>query len=121
MKANIASLINSFALIILGFWGLIEVNENLFSGEIINKTPLIPISIGFLILLCNNGIKNNNKLIAHIAVFLTFISLANLMPLWVAISEGRDAAAIRVGLMVLSSIFALVYFIKSFISNRAEK
>tara|TARA_B100000524_G_C23648509_1_gene369355 strand:- start:1110 stop:1475 length:366 start_codon:yes stop_codon:yes gene_type:complete len=121
MKPYKASLINSLLLIIMGFWGLLNINPEIFSGVIINISPFIPISLGVLILLCNNGIKNNNKVIAHVAVLLTLISLANLIPFTKAINEGRNDAAIRIGIMILSSLFAMVIFIKSFIANRAKK
>ena len=100
------------------FWGLININPEIFSGTIDNKSPFIPITLGFLIALCYDGIKSSNKLIAHIAVLLTVISFANLMPLFKAISDGRIDAAIRVLLMVLSSLYAMIFFVKNFIANR---
>ena len=102
----------------MGIWGLININPEIFSGLIVNKSPFIPISLGVLIALCNNGVKKSNKLIAHIAVLLTIISFANLMPLFKAISNGRTDAAIRVLLMVLSSLFAMIYFVRNFMENR---
>ena len=53
-------------------------------------------------------------------MLLTFISFANLMPLFKAISNGRVDAAVRVLLMVLSSLFAMIYFVRSFIENRKK-
>ena len=120
MTAHKASLINAITLIIMGIWGLININPEIFSGIIENKSPFIPITLGVLIALCNNGIKSSNKLIAHIAVLLTIISFANLMPLFKAISNGRVDAAVRVSLMVLSSLFAMIYFVRSFIENRKK-
>jgi len=117
MTAHKASLINAITLIIMGIWGLININPEIFSGIIENKSPFIPITLGVLIALCNNGIKTSNKLIAHIAVLLTIISFANLMPLFKAISNGRVDAAV---LMVLSSLFAMIYFVRSFIENRKK-
>ena len=118
MTAHKASLINAITLIIMGIWGLININPEILSGTIDNKSPFIPITLGFLIALCYSGIKSSNKLIAHIAVLLTVISFANLMPLFKAISDGRIDAAIRVLLMVLSSLFAMIFFVKNFIANR---
>ena len=57
MTAHKASLINAITLIIMGIWGLININPEIFSGIIINKSPFIPISLGVLIALCNKGIK----------------------------------------------------------------
>ena len=121
MTAHKASLINAITLIIMGIWGLININPEIFSGIIENNSPFIPISLGVFIALCYKGIKTSNKLIAHIAVLLTIISFANLMPLFKAISDGRVDAAVRVLLMVLSSLFAMIYFVRSFIENRSKK
>ena len=118
MSADKASLINAITLIIMGVWGLINSNPEIFSGIIASKSPFIPIILGVLIASCYNGIKNSNKLIAHIAVLLTIISFANLFPLFSAVSDGRIDAAIRVLLMVLSSLFAMIFFVKNFIANR---
>ena len=52
MTAHKASLINAITLIIMGIWGLININPEIFSGIIENKSPFIPISLGVLIALC---------------------------------------------------------------------
>ena len=118
MTSHKASFINAITLIAMGVWGLININPEIFSGILENKSPFIPITLGVLIAICNNGIKSGNKLIAHVAVLLTLISFANLMPLLKAISDGRIDAALRVLLMLISSLLAMIYFIKSFIKNR---
>ena len=118
MTSHKASFINAITLIAMGVWGLININPEIFSGILENKSPFIPITLGILIAICNNGIKSGNKLIAHVAVLLTLISFANLMPLFKAISDGRIHAALRVLLMLISSLLAMTYFIKSFIKNR---
>ena len=112
MNATKANLLNSVILIVVGGWGY-------FDGDGKSVTALIPVIFGVVLLLCNNGIKNQNKVIAHIAVFATFICLVGLfMPLKGAIERGNDIAVGRVSAMIISSITALIFFIKSFIENR---
>ena len=75
MKAYKASLVNSLTLIVCGIWGFYSV------AEPVSLTPFIPAIIGIFLLGMNDGIKNENKLIAHLAVLLTLLSFANIMPL----------------------------------------
>ena len=63
MEASKANLINSITLIAIGGWGY-------FSGS--SMTALIPVMFGVVLLLCNNGIKKENKLIAHLAVLANY-------------------------------------------------
>lgn len=112
MNATKANLLNSVILIVVGGWGY-------FDGDGKSVTALIPVIFGVVLLLCNNGIKNQNKVIAHIAVLATFICLVGLfMPLKGAVERGNDIAVGRVSAMIISSITALIFFIKSFIENR---
>ena len=112
MNATKANLLNSAILIAVGGWGY-------FDGDGKSVTALIPVIFGVVLLLCNNGIKNQNKVIAHIAVLATFICLVGLfMPLKGAVERGNDIAVGRVSAMIISSITALIFFIKSFIENR---
>jgi hypothetical protein len=111
MKAHTASRINAIILIVIGAWGYVE------SGSL---TSNIPVFIGLVLLLLNKGIKNQNKLIAHIAVIVTLLSFANIMPLKGALEDGRNDAALRVIIMLTSSAYAMIYFIKSFIEARKK-
>ena len=53
-------------------------------------TALIPVMFGVVLLLCNSGIKKENKLIAHLAVLATVICLLGLfMPLKGALDRGE--------------------------------
>ena len=72
MKAHTASLINALILIALSLWGY-------FSSETPSMTALIPTAIGVVLLALNNGVKKENKVIAHIAVLLTLLSLIGLV------------------------------------------
>ena len=114
MNSTKANLLNSIILIVVGGWGY-------FDGDGKSMTALIPVMFGVVLLLCNNGIKNQNKVIAHLAVLATFICLIGLfMPLNGAIERGNDLAVVRVSAMIASSVIALIFFIKSFIEARRK-
>ena len=112
MEASKANLINSISLIAIGGWGY-------FSGS--SMTALIPVVFGVILLLCNNGIKKENKIIAHVAVLATFICLLGLfMPLMGAIERGDNLGIIRVTIMTLTCAMAIVTFVQSFIKARRK-
>lgn len=115
MKAHTASLINAVLLIALSAWGY-------FSSETPSYTALIPTIVGIVLLLCNPGVKKENKVVAHIAVLLTLLILFGLIkPLLGALDRADNAAVARVAVMVLSTVVALVYFVKSFIDARKKR
>ncbi|MEO0573195.1 MAG: hypothetical protein AAF039_15915 [Bacteroidota bacterium] len=115
MKAHSASLLNAILLIGLSAWGY-------FSSDTPSVTALIPAIIGVILLACNKGVKNENKVIAHIAVVLTLIVLIGLVkPLTGALGRDDSAAVARVVIMMISTVVALVFFIKSFIDARKRR
>ena len=63
LKAHTASLIHALALIGLGGYGYL-------SSDTPSVTALIPVVFGVLLLAMNRGVKNENKVIAHVAVLL---------------------------------------------------
>ncbi|MEM8891997.1 MAG: hypothetical protein AAGD28_28720, partial [Bacteroidota bacterium] len=70
----------------------------------------------------NNGVKKEEKIQAHIAVLLTLIILFGLvMPLRGAIDRGSAVGIIRVAVMMLSTVVAMVYFVRSFIEARKKR
>ena len=112
MKAYIASVINAAALITLSLWGY-------FSSETPSLTALIPTGIGIVILILNKGVKNENKVIAHIVVTLTLVVLIGLIkPLLGALDRNDTLAIIRVTTMILTTVMAMAFFVKSFIDAR---
>tara|TARA_B100000941_G_scaffold219637_1_gene162256 strand:- start:217 stop:552 length:336 start_codon:yes stop_codon:yes gene_type:complete len=111
MKAHTASLVNAILLITVGGWGYFE------SGS---PTSLIPVVIGSVLVLLNNGIKKQNKVIAHIAVLVTLLGFALIMPLIKAIEDGRTDAALRIIIMLSSSVYSMIFFVKSFIDARKK-
>ena len=115
MKASSSSLLNAIILISMGLWGYFESESKAI-------TALIPVIIGTILLLVNKGVKNENKGLAHVAVLLTFLILLGLVkPLMGAFERENTYAIIRVSLMIMSSLWAMISFIKSFISARKNR
>ena len=115
MKASLSSLLNAIILISMGLWGYFESESKAI-------TALIPVIIGTILLLVNKGVKNENKALAHVAVLLTFLILFGLVrPLMGAFERENTYAIIRVLLMIVSSLWAMISFIKSFISARKNR
>jgi uncharacterized membrane protein (UPF0136 family) len=111
MNAHNASLINAILLITMGGWGYFE------SGS---PTSLIPVVIGVLLVLLNKGIKTENKVVAHIAVLVTLLGFALVMPLMRAMEDGRTEAILRILIMLSSTVYAMIFFVKSFIDARKK-
>ena len=111
MNAHTASLVNAILLISVGGWGYLE------SGS---PTSLIPVVIGIILVLLNKGIKKQNKIIAHIAVLVTLLGFALIMPLMKALEDGRNDAILRILIMLSSSVYAMVFFVRSFIQARKK-
>ena len=113
MKTYQANLLNSIVLIIIGLWGYFEV---------VSPTALIPVFFGLVLLLCNGGVKKENKVIAHIVVLLTLLLLVALVGMRLPKSlDSGGLGLIRVIAMISTSTIAMVIFIKSFIANRKNK
>ena len=108
MNSHTASLSNAIILITIGGWGYFE------SGS---PTSLIPVVIGIILLLLNRGVKSQNKVIAHIAVLVTMLGFALIMPLMRAIEDGRTDAILRILIMLSSSVFAMIFFFKGFVEE----
>ena len=112
MKAHMASLQNAIILIAFGLWGYLGSDTPSF-------TSLIPVAIGFILLILNHGIRKENKIIAHVAVVLTVMVMIGLVkPLVSATGRSDMAAGLRVGFMILSTLVALGVFVKSFLDAR---
>ena len=81
---------------------------------------MITVFIGAVLVLLNKGIKNQNKVIAHIAVLVTLSGFALIMPLMRAMEDGRTDAVLRILIMLSSTVYAMVFFVKSFIDARRK-
>lgn len=116
MKAHIVSLIHAVALIGLGGYGYL-------SSDTPSVTALIPVVFGVLLLAMNNGVKKENKVIAHIAVLLTLlITIGLIKPLTGAMGDDGDSAAVaRVATMLVLGVLAMVSFVRSFIAARKAR
>ncbi len=121
MKTYQANLLNALTLILMCLWAYLTYEP--IDGKSQNVTALIPLFLGVVLLLCNNGVKNENKIIAHIAVLVTLIAIIGIAskPLVAAIEDGRQLSLIRVSLMLLTSVIAMLTFIRSFIKARQKK
>ncbi len=119
MKAHTASLINAVILIGFGLWAYLEPKG---AGEVASKTALIPVVFGAVILSLYKGVKKEDKIVAHVAVLLTLLILGGLVkPLTAAIDREDGMAIARVSVMIVSTVVALVFFIKSFIDVRRAR
>ena len=115
MKPFVISLINSIILIFMGSWSYL-INE---SRPI---TALIPIFVGICLLLLNKRVKNEDKVGAHLAVLLTLLIIIGLLkPLMGSFGRDNYQAIFRITLMEITSILALLSFIKSFITTRKNR
>tara|TARA_B000000565_G_C23738363_1_gene359949 strand:- start:186 stop:551 length:366 start_codon:yes stop_codon:yes gene_type:complete len=115
LKPYQSSLINSISLIALGGYGYLTSSSP-------SITALIPVIFGIAILSMNSGIKKDNKIIAHIAVLLTFLILLGLiMPLFGAVQRSDAGALFRVSTMLITTVLAMVVFIQSFKKTRKNK
>jgi len=113
MKPHKLSFVNAVTLISFGLWGYIDVDYS--------PTALIPVVFGFIILVLNPGLRKENKIVAHVVVLLTFLILIGLVkPLMSTLDSGSTMGVTRVVLMMLSTLMALIVFIKSFIANRSK-
>lgn len=115
MKPYLASLINAILLIIFGLWGY-------FGSETPSYTALIPVFAGVILIFLNQGLKKENKTIAHVAVILTLLVLVGLIkPLIGAYDRGDSTSLTRVVIMIFSTLVALISFIRSFIDARKNR
>ena len=114
MNTQKSSFLNALILILFGCWAY-------FTSESPSMTSLIPVFFGFILILFNKGLKNKNKIAAHLVVVLTLIILVALfMPLKAAIGRADNIAIVRVSVMLLSTIFAFYYQIQSFVNARRK-
>jgi len=123
MKTYQANLLNSLTLILIGLWGYLAVSDYILDTALQFKewTALIPVFCGFILFACNNGVKNSSKLIAHIAVLVTLLIFIALVGKRLPISLDQGGAGLyRVLAMSLTSLVALIVFIKSFITARKK-
>ena len=115
MNTAKANLINSISLIIMGLWGFFDVSS---------PTALIPVFFGTILFCCfitSYKKPDSNKIVSHIAVFLTLIILLALVVMRLPQSiETSGIGLLRVIVMIVTSALATVFFIKSSIDARKK-
>lgn len=112
MKPYIVNLVNAIILIILGIWGYL-------ASETPSLTALIPVLIGIILVSITSGFRNGHRVWVHVAVVLTFLVLVGLVkPLLGVIGREDSLGLARVLVMMLSSLFAFLVFLRSFINAR---
>ncbi len=115
MNVYKVSFVNALVLMGLGLWAYM-------ASETPSVTALIPVFFGILLLALNPGVKKENKVASHLAVVLTLlVTIGLFMPLFAAMGRDDGMAVTRVLVMLLSSILALVWFVKSFIDVRRAR
>ncbi len=115
MTVHLASLINAISLVGLGLWAYL-------GSEDPSPTALIPVVIGVILLALYPGVKNHNKVLSHVAVVLTLIILIGLaMPLKGAIGRDDSMGIGRVIVMMVTTLIAMVFFIRSFIEAKKKR
>ena len=115
MKPYSSSLVNAVVLIAAGVWDYLVTSE-------LTLTSLMPVMAGLVLFLLNGGLRRENKTIAHLVVVLTLlVVLVLIIPLVSSVGRSDGMAVLRIGLMILSGIPALVYFIRSFIQARKNR
>lgn len=120
-KPHIVNLIYSIFLIGTGITGFIL--RYLEAGDF-QYTSLIPSLFGIVILLLTNGIRRQNKIISHVAVFLTLILAVFTLVMFIK-NAGNGFMETRKGvifiLTILSSFSVLIFYIIRFISIKSIK
>ena len=115
MKAHTTSVISSFILISMSAWGYL-------ASDTPSVTALIPLFFGVVLLALYKGVKEENKVIAHVAVLLTLVVLIALfMPLKGAINREDNQGILRIVVMIIGATVSMVAFIRSFIAARKAR
>ncbi len=113
MNTHIANLLNAVTLLAMGLWGYMEKSA---------PTALIPVFFAILLIVMSQGVKNENKAQAHVAVIVTLVALLGILkPFIGALSKDDLMAKVRTGLMVITGIVSMVFFIRSFIAAKKAR
>ena len=112
MKPYLINLLNAIVLVALGSWAY-------FTSEHPSVTALIPVFAGIILIGITPWFKRGNRVLAHIAVVLTLLMLIGLIkPLTGSIGRSDGLAILRVSVMIITSLIAMIIFVKSFINAR---
>ena len=109
-----ALLLNALTLIIIGLVSYVIKD--------FTNTALIPVFFGISLLLLSFVYDKNNKVVAHIGIFIILIVFISLFkPLTSQIDKNDIYGILRVGIMQLVSLYSMACFISSFIKARKEQ
>ena len=112
MTAPTANLINAAALITLSLWAYVA---NGMSSE----PTLIPVAFGLLLLGHHLWLKGGSRVALAIVIILTMIiAYALWTPLSSSIDKREALPIIRVGIMMTTSILALIVLVRSVFVGR---
>jgi hypothetical protein len=115
MNTHMANLLNAVAMIILGAWGYL-------GSATPSPTALIPVFLGVILLALNQGVKAESKGQSHAAVIITLVGfIALFKPFFGAMNRDDNGAMVRIGIMLLTNLVALVFFIRSFIAAKKAR
>ena len=114
MNTYKTTVFGSIFIIIISTWGAIEAS--------FSPTAFIPLVIAVLLLLCSKGVKQENKIIAHVAVLLALLCFLGLfMALKGTLDRNNLTGTYRVISMIIASGIILVSYINSFIQARRKE
>ena len=114
MNAQKANLINVVTMMVVSTWGYI----NTLTPSIIDLLPLL---VAVVLLSLNNGIKFGLKGQVNAAAVITvwvFLKLAEAA--YSAYENVDNEEAIRYGLMALTSLFSMIFFIIGFFQKKTK-
>jgi protein-S-isoprenylcysteine O-methyltransferase Ste14 len=90
----------------------------------VQYTALTPAVIGLILLPMSKGIKNENKVIAHVAVVLVLVVMIMLGKMFIS-SLIADVIvwrkAVLFGIMTGSSVWAMKQYVKGFIAKKKAR
>jgi hypothetical protein len=114
MKPANITLINGIVLIAISLWSYFGADQASF-------TALIPLFFGLIFLILFPSYRKGNKAVAHIVVVLTLLLVLSFsMPLRGALQREDTMAILRVGLMLISSLVAMIIYVRSFMLARRK-
>lgn len=114
MNAQKANLINVVTMMVVSTWGYI----NTLTPSIMDLLPLL---VAVVLLSLNNGIKFGLKGQVNAAAVITgLVFLALAKAAYSAYEDVDNADAVRYGLMALTSLFSLIFFIFGFFQKKTK-
>jgi hypothetical protein len=114
-KPFFSTIFNASVLAILGLWGFLSVPQS-------SVTALIPVFGASVLFVLTPALKHENRKAAHAIVIITFILLLGLIkPLTGSIERGNVLSIVRVTVMMLTGVYALATYVKSFIDARKNR